>query len=432
MMCALVRWSSRLLVLICCSLTALNGCDATRHEPAGSASWPMYQLSAGHNAVVERSGFSKHWHYDANGRINGGYAVSDKALYLDTLEGDVLALRLDDGALIWKAHVDNMAMSTPIVIDGLVIVGTGKNAKSSGMSFAYATRPSEALPMWGRDEGDHIVAFDAATGERRWSYRTAGEDMPSPAVVGHQLVFANGDFHAYALDADTGNATWRVSLGGVSTMASATAIAPDAVLVSVCKDFDKRAATIAIDGDGHVRWRTPYGNCDASPTYGSSRIFLSGVEGSRERFGFGGRSVVSAVDASDGKLLWSYRDPAFGPYTEVGSSERAITGTFANDTYFQALATTDRVVAFSPGGRILWSVKTTAPVKMSPVVYDGRVFFGDSSGLLYVVDAKNGHLVSVKLFDEPFSTAPPIVVGQTIVIANGSSLYAMPIAGLHA
>ncbi len=390
----------------------------------------MYQLKADHNAVVERPRFSVSWHFDAGGRINGGLAAVGNRLYLDTLGGDVIALDIRNGTVLWKAHVDNMVMTSPVVSDGLTIVGTGRNRTAGSQSgFTYASDPTVGATKWGRRAGDYIVAYDSVTGRLRWRYRTSGEDMPSPAIVGRYVVFANGDFHAYGLDVRSGAAVWRTSLDGISTMASATSINDELVLVSTCRDFSEHVRTTALRvSDGKIAWQAPFGSCDASPTLGGKQLFLSNVQGSEAPFGFGGRGGVASVDARNGHKLWVWVD-FLGPYSAVGSSERAIAGTYANGTYFQPIPTTDQLVAFSANGTILWKFGTLAPVKMSPVVYHGNLYFGDTVGLLYVLNARNGSLHYIRAFDQSFSTSPPIVVGNTLLVADGTDVNAIPISG---
>lgn len=395
-----------------------------------SDEWPMYQFSADHNAVIEaKRALRVSWRFDAGSKINGGLAIISSMLYLDTLGGDIIALDVRNGSVVWRAHADNMVMTSPVLSGGLVIVGSGKNLSAGSQSaFTYASDPTVGATVWGRRAGDYVMAFDAATGKLRWRYRTAGEDMPSPVIIGRYVIFANGDFHAYGLDLLSGKALWRTNLAGVSTMASATALGNGLATVSICRDFNKNVGTVAIRAsDGQIAWQTPFGNCDSSPTLGGRQLYLSNAEGSRAPFGYGGRNTVSAVDPHNGHKLWTWADPSIGPYIAVGSSERAIAGTFAGGKYFQAIPTTDEMVAFRKDGRVLWRFGTVAPVKMSPLIYNSHVYFGDTAGLLYVLNAANGSLRYVGVFDQPFSTSPPIIVGHTLFVANGTNVNAIPI-----
>lgn len=388
----------------------------------------MYQLRPDHNAVIP-AGLRAQWTFDAGSMINSGLAYVGDEIIFDTFGKQVIALDVRSGTLAWRATSDNILMSTPAVADGIVYVGTGSNEHGANTK-AFAYDPVGTLKnLWGRDAGDHVIALDAATGEQRWRYRTAGEDMPSAALSGGLVIFANGDSHAYGLRANSGDLQWRANLPGVSTMASTTMAGPIA-LVSVC-DFEHAGAgaTLALDAKtGAVRWRAPYGNCDSSPAYGGGHVYTSGIIDTKQPHVLGGYAVVAALDPNTGEALWSYRSPVAGPYSSVGTSERAIAGTYADGAYFQALPTESALVAFDAArGSVRWRFHTVAPVKMSPVVTAGKVYFGDVAGLLYEVDEKRGTLLRTHIFKAPFSCAPPVIVGHTLLFVNGSTVGAMAI-----
>lgn len=409
-------------------ITTLQACAALHFQPLlrASGEWPTYQLSPSHNAVVDGVQIPKPWRFNADGQINGGVAVAGGRIYFDTLSGNVVALDLFSGNEIWSQHFDNEVMSTPIVAHGLLFVGTGRNGNPADSKDTFVYDPNTIGTQenfWGRDGGDHIEALSAADGKKVWSYRTPGEDMPSPAYDGALLLFANGDAHAYGLDAISGAPKWRRFLSGITTMASAT-VKGERVFFSTCGK-KLTGETLALDLSGNIVWRKPYGNCDASPTYGESKIFVSGVDGDKLPMGYGGRTVVAALDARSGKVLWTYSTGKPGLYTRVGSNERAIAGAYAEHTYFQSLPTSDEVAAFEAAtGRVRWSFRTMAPVKMSPIVSAGYVYFGDTAGVFYKIAARTGELVTSRIFDKPFTTSPPVAVGSTILCADSSTLYA--------
>jgi outer membrane protein assembly factor BamB len=390
---------------------------------AVTGSWPMYQAVPSHNAVLNVQA-PPHWSFNAGGQINGGLAIVGKRVFLDTLAGDVFALDLGTGRPLWSRRFDNDVMSTPIVVNDLVIVGTGRNPTAHDRDNAFAYDPNTAANrsgFWGRIGGDNIVALDARTGQMRWHYRTSGEDMPSPAVVQGALVFANGDSHAYELST-SGIARWRQRVHGIATMASAISVNDGTVVVSVCSDAMAHGATIALNVAGKLLWRAPHGNCDSSPTYADGRVFVSGVinDDARSRYGW---TTVAALDARNGRVSWFYRTHHPGLYTTVGSSERAIAGTYADGRYFQPAVTSDEILAFDAStGHVRWRLHTKAPVKMSPVVDRGRVYFGDTGGVFYKVRERDGIVEWTHRFPKPFTTSPPVLIGRSVLCADGSTL----------
>lgn len=409
---------------------ALVACSSPQHVemPPAQGSWPMYQLRPDHNALIDRP-FSAAWSTDLGSRINGGLAIVGDVILLDTFAHEVVALNAHTGATLWKSHGGDIIMSTPVVRDGTVFVGSGHNGRlhqPEDNRFTY-TPDAQGDPVWGRPEGDDVIALDVATGAERWRYHTVGEDMPSPAIVDDMLVFANGDLHAYGLRANTGTEVWKRALNGLATMASANAVG-GRVIVSVCNDAPYRCETDALDPhSGNVVWRANEGNSDSSPASADGKVFVCGVHNASGPFVQGGTTTVAALEERTGRVLWRYNTRNAAPYTEVGSAERAIAGTYADGTYYQAIPTEDDLVALDArSGRVKWHFKSLAPIKMSPVVARGHLYVGDGAGLLYVIDVASGKLVTSRSFKRSFTVSPPVVVGDTVFVANDSVVYAIP------
>ena len=410
------------------AVLASAACANGRAPVDVNAQWPMYQREPSHNAAVTHAGPAKAWIFTAGGQINGGLAVDGNVLYADTLAGDLYAIDMRDEHVFWHVKRPHALMSTPVLWRGLVYVGSGSNKLLTKKPSLWGPGNS----IMGVPAGDAIYAFDAASGALRWSFRTAGEDMPSPAIFRGVLVFANGDFHAYGLDAETGELRWKRKLNGISTMASAT-IAGDDALISFCNyNFPYRCETDAIDPlSGRIAWRAPYGNADASPAYGGGTVFVSGLEYVREGWQQlqSAHAIVAALDAATGRVKWRYRDPQASMPSDVGTSERAIAGTYADGMYFQPIPGRGQVLAFDAHtGRVVWRFQALSPVKMSPV-YDGRrVYFGGVAGVMYALDAKSGSVVRIHTFRRPFTSSPPVIVGRTIVVARDQAVEALPLA----
>lgn len=422
-----LRISLGIAFITTCGL--LFGCARPPAALPLDGQWLMYQREPSHNAVIGGS-LRAGWLFDAGAKINGGLAVVGDTVFLDTFGKELIALDLGEGTVRWRSRSDNILMSTPIVSAGRVFVGTGDNGQldpgPSGDS-TYGPPRVGGSPIWGRPEGDSILAYDARTGAKLWQFQTVGEDMPSPALVARTLVFANGDLHIYGIDV-SGRQNWTRAADGLATMASATAVG-NVVYLSICNDRPYRCQTLAVDAaTGHVIWRAWAGNSDASPTYGDKKIFVTRVDPIPARNLFLARATVEALDYRTGHEIWRYAVQRPGQLTQVGSSERAIAGTYFGSIYYQAIPTSDRIIALdSKTGKVLWKFTTIAPAKMSPVVARGRLYIGDTAGVLYVLDARVGTLLERHLFREPFTTSPPVIIGRTMLVTNTSRVYAFPL-----
>jgi outer membrane protein assembly factor BamB len=406
---------------------------ANRTVPIDSAQvWAMYQRTADHNAVILRKEFALDWTMDLGGQINGGMALSGDVLFTGTLDGNLYAIDARKHSILWYTHVRHALMSTPVIYNGLVFVGSGTTQIPSSLRDSW----SKKKIVMGVPDKDAIYAYDAATGHLRWSFHTEGEDMPSAVVYRGMLVFANGDFHAYALDAMTGRLIWKRELPGIATMGSAT-LADGRVFVSTCDyRFPYRCQTEALDpATGNVLWQSPYGDADSSPAYANRTVFVSGLDYAAAKNSWPlvqqAYAVIAALDARSGKPKWIYRDGTPQLPSDVGTSERAVAGTYADGKYFQSLPGSSELVAFDArSGGILWRFRSLAPIKMSPLYYRKRIYAGGNAGVLYVLNAESGSMLRIRTFRQPFTAAPPIFAGDTLLLAQNRFVHAIPLQTL--
>jgi outer membrane protein assembly factor BamB len=396
-------------------------------QSGGTITWSMYQNSTTHNGVLTLDFPAVNWSRDLHSKMNGGLAYDGVNLYAVDFDNDLVALDPQTGAIRWRAHADDVLMSTPIVAEGLVFVGSGTNAVSYD-------RPTGTV--WGRKAGNRWYAFRTGDGHEVWSNPTVGEAMPSAAYLSGQLLFATGDNVANAVVAASGKPIWTTQLPGVPTMASAMIHDGFAFFVVTqgksMYDSPMRNHTLALGAtDGKLRWSAPFGNSDCTPTVAQGLVFVEGATdgpiGPKEAWG---ANDVSALDEQSGKLRWQFRsEPAV--FTSIGSNERGITGTYDGGVLYQSVAAGNSMVAFrASDGRILWRMHATGPIKMSPVIAGGKVYFGDTAGTFYALDAKTGAILGAKPYDKPYTASPPLIVGSTLFVANNDTIRALPLNGI--
>jgi outer membrane protein assembly factor BamB len=409
---------TKVLFLLC--VAALQACAGTPSPTP--MSWTMYQRDPSHQGIVRSSFPAVSWMRPVGSKVNGGLAYDGIRLYAPDFAHELLALDPKTGSVLWRAHADDVVMSTPIVAEGMVFVGTGTNNILSDHG---------AHAFWGRRQGNHIYAFATDTGRQIWSYRVPGEAMPSAAYADGKLVFATGDNLATALDARTGKVIWSVRVPGWVSMASAM-VANDTFYLTATRGKalyadPARSHTLALRlDDGKRLWSVAYGTADCTPTIGEGLVFVENeVDGPLGPHEAVGTNEVAALDEHTGALRWRYRS-AVGVYTDVGSNERSIAGTYAGGVLYQSIPAVGALAAFrARDGRMLWTIHTAGPVKMSPIVYDGNVYFGDTAGVLYKLDARTGAVRDAYPYERPFTTAPPIIVGETLFIPNTDALFAI-------
>jgi outer membrane protein assembly factor BamB len=392
----------------------------------GLLQWPMYQLHPDHNAVVWAPFPAVRWTHTFGGKINGGLAIAGKMLFVESFDWRVTALDPKTGATRWSTRVPGIVMTTPIVADGIAVVGTGTSAELD-----------ERMPLWGRPEGDVVLGLDAQTGRVRWRYPTIGEDMPSPALVRigrtEAIVFANGDDHIRALALRTGRLIWERPAPGIASMSSAVAHGERVfVVVGTGPHSGVRDRLLAIDSStGNIVWGAKYGNADCSPTIAGGLVFVEGsaADSSHPRSGLI-LNDVAAIDERTGGTRWQWYSHR-GPNSQIGSDEQAIAGLARDGRFYESVPATREFVAFeATTGRIAWRIKTDGPVKMSAVETDGLLYFGDTAGTLYVARAIDGAIINRRRFPSYFTTSSPVIFGDTLFVANNRSVEAIPLVTL--
>ena len=424
-------------------IVACSSANAPAVGPAamGGAKWLSYQYGAANNAVVPgpRTGVS--WHTTLGGKVNGGLSYGDGRIYVDSFDRHLYALNAKTGRVEWSAPLGGVAMNTPVLADGVVVVGTGTNR-------VMIDTPNQVL--WGRPGGDNVLAFNAMTGAPLWRYHTVGEDMPSAAIVirAHkhpEVVFSNGDGFVRSLDLITGKRIWKSYLNGVATMSSLESykgklfgienFSIGFIFANINNPLRLRYATKAWEmqsRNGQLVWTIPYGNSDCSPTVANGTMFFQSSKlvypiSSGNTLSY---SIVYAVDIATGRVLWRARSGS-GERDDKGSNENAIAGMYHNHTYFTGLPFEKTVAAFNAStGKLRWKISTQGAVKMSPLAIRKRLLFGDTDGYFYVVSARDGRLIKKLKFPKFFTTSPPIAIGMTIYIANDKQIYAIPLRNL--
>ncbi len=381
--------------------------------------WPMYQRYPTHNAVFASPGLRVQWTTVLGGKINGGLAVTGGVVYAVSFDKKLYAMDERTGVVRWSAVADNILMSTPVVGKGIVIVGSGKDG---------FLKPDDYISqVWGRPEGDDVYAFSTADGHLLWKVHTVGENMPSPAIAGDTAILANGDLHTYAFDLATGKTRWTAPLPGVPTMASMNVV-DGVAFTSSCHNAPYTCETRAIDvRDGETRWTNRYGGSDCAPTVDGGMVFVNASRDEDPRFHTGGQITVAAIDERSGKTRWTYEAPP-GPYTYVASQERQIAGVSDRDVLYQPIGNAharyraERANRQTPVDRAHVRKREDESVVKGDVVY-----FGDTAGVFYRIDRKTGRILHTISYLQPFSTSPPVIVGDTMFFANGQAVLAVPL-----
>src|SRR6185436_1336776 len=142
------------------------------------------------------------WTFRAGGSILHACAVADGKVFFGAGDG-IYAVNISDGSRAWNVPTSVAVWNSPVVQDGLVIVG-------------------------GRD--GLLWAIDAKRGEVKWKGKTGGPILCSPAVDAklNRVYVGAEDMRVYAFDLASGQRVWQSQkLPGVSFRGYHPVIAPD-------------------------------------------------------------------------------------------------------------------------------------------------------------------------------------------------------------
>ena len=235
--------------------------------------------------------------------------------------------------------------------------------------------------------GPGVFGLEAESQDLLWSYRPENAALffyAPPSVANGRAVL--GDFGAaqglfspqtvvsiYGLD---------VSDNAVQTLWARNDLAKDRIVAAPLQIDDVAyVATadnllLALDAEsGNELWRfAAEFSIWAQPTYHEGTLFVSSLD-----------RHLYAVNAEDGSQKWA---------TELTGAMSAQPVINAEDNLVYA-ASYDRAVHAldMDSGEEAWSVQATDWVWSAPALADGKLYFGDSSGNVFAVDASSGDLL---------------------------------------
>jgi outer membrane protein assembly factor BamB len=287
--------------------------------------------SDGNISAVRSDNGSLVWHFHTTGPVTSSPAVWNATLYAASLDGFVYALDARSGKLKWRFETGGERRFTAPGIHGII----PKNEMMPDPFDLFISSPAIDNGTLYIGSGDHnVYAIDATTGALRWKFATGDVVHASPAIAGGVLYIGSFDRYFYALDAATGTLRWKFLTGD------------DRVIHN----------QIGIVSSAAVAGGIVYFGCRDSHLY--------------------------ALDARDGALLWKHDEHGSWVIGSPALYDGAVYFTTSDEHIFFALD------AKTGGERFRSKYGTFA--YSSPSVAGGTVYYGVFDGLLYGVDARTG------------------------------------------
>ncbi len=391
----------------------------------GPSSWTQFRLNNDNNAQISGS-LSTTWMVVTGGPISASPTLVDGTIYVGNNAGWLYAIDAATGTTKWRFRVSDPLMSAPLVYNGLVIVGEG-NEQSMG--------PTPSAPLYVGTNNNALLAFDRNTGTLRWRTLLPGSGMPTPAIINNTLLHHNGAGWLTALDPSTGRKLYVRNLHSVASMSAILPIASDRFITTGV--FDNAVWHLKV-ADGSTIWRTTFdatasgiGDCPAV-TDGNFVLCNYVAPVPPANYTLATNPAIQrafGLDLKTGTKKW---DVELERGILPPRNEAAIPLLTGGILYFGS-AIAPYMHALDPAtGRVLWKLKTHAPVKGGLAYNDGVVYFGDALGYLWALDARTGKVIGDKKMGSGFNVGSPIIAGQTLVIGSRfGTVYAVPIATIR-
>ncbi|NMP21046.1 PQQ-binding-like beta-propeller repeat protein [Sulfobacillus harzensis] len=392
----------------------------------GPAAFVKYGENSSNNPVVAADRFRGDWTFSAKEPLQQA-SIAHGVIYASG-DGDmaggqdhrIYAVDAKTGHLLWSTRLDNMSMTTPVVLGNRVYVGSGTQQFRGRNVVEEGVLPSTGIV---RGTGaSAIYALDPANGRVVWKDKTRGEDMPSFVATRRALYVANGQGRVYALQPSTGAVLWSVPIGSYVSMASPTLSSSGLLYVSGAHPY----RVYAINTHTHrIQWSRSLpkvfaGSDDSSPALAHDTLYLEGTTGGWRH----PSSAVFALSAQSGRIRWSRR-LGQGPLPQDIEVSAPVV---AHHRIYVGSPITHREYALSStNGRVVWQFQAVGPVSESAAVTRRTLYVGDGAGFLYALNPETGQERGSLYIGGSLAADYPLVVGGTLIQPDENGLLlAMP------
>ncbi|MCC6511459.1 MAG: PQQ-binding-like beta-propeller repeat protein [Pirellulaceae bacterium] len=351
----------------------------------------------------------------------------------------------------WSAPLPSRGHSSPVIVADAIYLTTADEKAQTHSVLALDRKSGKSL--WTRQ------LSQGGFPENNHSKNT--EASPTIACDGQHIIavfFHHRGIHVTALDLQ-GKTLWEKRIGDFNPKRYEYGYAPSPVMyrqtVIIVAEHDGDSYLVALRRDtGEEVWRTPR---PQSISFSSPSI---GQVAGRDQLMISGQQMVMSYDPATGKELWRADGTTYATCgTMVWSGDIALASggypksetiavradgsgqvlwknpqkcyeqsmiVFTHDAVDYLVALTDNGIAFcwrASDGREMWKERLRGPVSASPVLADGKIYWANEGGTMYVLAATPDRftmLAENRVGEE--SMASPAVSGNQLFlrVATGS------------
>lgn len=295
--------------------------------------------------AYDRHTAHERWRFLAKDGCEGGAQIADDTLYFGSGDGQLYALQMATGRVLWSYPLKAEGIARPLVHAGVVYVLGGNN-----VAHALNAKTGKLLWQYNRREASNL------------SIRGGSQ----PAVVEQTVLVGFSDGSLVALNKASGTMAWEVNLNRNKRFrdVDATPVVDGNVIYISSYDGSLYALN---KNDGRIIWNVDEGGYDEVLLAGNT-VFFSSTSGK-----------TMALDKGSGKIIWSRenkRGIATGPAIYKGV---LMVGEMDGALLFYDARTGEFLNRFEPGRGV------TSRVTVEPK--SGELYFMSTDANLYALHA---------------------------------------------
>lgn len=363
---------------------ALVAGESAKPMESPADSWTMFRGNlrmTGVSAASLPDKLELLWKVETGEPIEATAAIFENVVYFATLDGTFYAVSLADGKELWKfANPEKDAIkSSPCIAGNLVCYGDEFGTlraldRATGEVKWKVSTDAEIISSPIFIDGKVIVgSYDeslycvrAEDGQVEWKLQTMGPVHCSPSYIDGQVVVAGCDGFLRLASVNEGKEAAALEIGG--NIVSTPAIIGKRLFVGTNSNTVVRADLV----DKTLTQEWVFTPKRQFPFFSSPAVTADlCIIGGRDK-------EVHAIDQSTGKERWSFRTRARVDSSPVIAGDRVFVGSSDGNVYGLDVQT----------GKKVWEYLTGAPIVAGPAVAAGRLVVGDDNGNVYCFGGK--------------------------------------------
>lgn len=389
------------------------------------------------------------WTIQLDGSIASSPAVVDGKLFIGANDSTFYCIQASDGTVLWKKKTSGWITSSPLIHSGMVVVGSrdghiylfdvqtgdiiSKLCGGVQLSSPGVTANGKILTGLGPwEDGFALYEWDHA--DPQWTIGFGQMSYSSPAIDQNTAVIGANDAKLYGINLESKDTIWSFKTAGGIFMS--TPAIDSGIVYFAPGNYDMYVYAININS-GSLVWKS-----NGTPVQSSKRLlmnkdrikpwdFVELLKLSPEHRALAVRHIES-MGKHVPKISAANADDDFVPYGGMKTSSVAVgpKNVFVIQKELGYPVARHSILALDKKtGQEKWfdTAYCDAPEVgycSSPVVADGKVFFGWGEGRMYAYDTETGEKLWGASLTGGIISSPAISAGKLFVATYEGYLYA--------